>query len=229
MLEPKKINSYIIIDFETGGLDCTKNPVMEFAGLAVHGVTLEEIVKYDNLVKPYDPKLYYDPRALQSNGLTVEMCQKDGIPLRELVKDICSLCVEANIYKTKTAKPILIAHNGDFDKNFFIDIFRRANVDMSEYLTGTFDPFGNFQPKMIDSIDWAKSCWADITDKQTNFKLASCCQRAGIELVDAHRAMNDVMPLTDLWRYFQARLRSNTSEVTITDGKASVHRQTFQW
>ncbi len=229
MLDPKKINSFVIIDFETGGLDCTKNPVMEFAGLAIHGTTLEKIVAYDNLVKPYDPKLYYDPNALRANGLTVDKCIKEGVSLTELVDDICDLCMEANVYKSKTAKPILIAHNGDFDKNFFIEIFRRTKKDMSQYLAGTFDPFGNFQPKMIDSIDWAKSCWAPITDTQSNFKLGTCCSKAGVEVVDAHRAMNDVIPLTDLWRYFQTRLRSNTSEVTITDGKASVIRQTFQW
>jgi DNA polymerase III alpha subunit (gram-positive type) len=71
-------------------------------------------------------------------------------------------------------------------------------------------------------------CWAEITETTTKYNLAACCERAGIEMIDGHRAMNDVMPTTDLLRYFITRLRSN-SEVTVNDGVAIAHRQTFEW
>lgn len=217
------------LDFETSGLSATKNAVMSFAAVAINGTTLEEIVKYDNLVKSYDSNLVYEPRAMEVNGLTKEKCDKEGITLRELVTDICTIFTEANIYNTKTSKPLIVAHNADFDKNFLVDIFKRAKVDMSPYVQGTVDVYGNFQPHVIDTIVWNKAMTAEITDNDTKFNLESCCQRAGVSLESAHNALNDTLALTDLLRYMITRLRSGSSEVTISEGKASVHRQSFEW
>lgn len=233
--DPKKINSFVIIDFETGGMDkkdglhSQKYPVTEFAGLAMDGVTLEEIVRYENMVKPYDAGLIYDPEAATKTGINKELCEKEGIPLKQLVGDICQLCTEANKYNAKYIKPILVAHNWDFDKTFFQDIFRRCKVDMSKYIDGALDAWGNFQPHGIDTMDLAKKCWAEITDTDTKYTLRACCERAGIDHVDAHHAINDVVPTTDLLRYFITRLRSGSSEVEIQGGNISVHRQTFEW
>lgn len=235
MRAPQKINSYVVIDFETGGLD-KKNgchsqvvPVTEFAGLAIDGVTLQEIVRYDNLVKPYDSNLYYDPQAATATGITKQMCEKEGVVLEQLVVEICQLLEEANIHKSKVARPIFVAHNWPFDRQFIQDIFRRAKVDLSKYVAGAKDAFGNFIPAGIDSIDLAKGCWAEITDTTTKFNLGACCNKAGTDVIDGHRAMNDVIPLTDLLRYFLTRLRSGSSEVTINEGQISIHRQGFQW
>lgn len=235
MRAPQKINSYVVIDFETGGLD-KKNgchsqvvPVTEFGGMAIDGVSLQEIVRYDNLVKPYDPNLYYDPQAATATGITKQMCEKDGIPLEQLVDDICILLEEANIYKSKVARPILVAHNWPFDRQFFQDIFTRAKRDLSKYVAGGRDAYGNFIPEGIDSIYLAKACWAEVTDTTTKFNLSACCQKAGTDVIDGHRAMNDVIPLSDLLRYFLTRLRSGSSEVTVVEGQISIHRQGFQW
>lgn len=232
---PQKINSYVLIDFETGGLD-KKNrlhsqnyPVTEVAVLAINGVTLEEIVKYDNLVKPYDTKLVYDPEVARITGITKEMCISQGIPLSQIVKDLCTVFEEANLYNSKTARPILVAHNWNFDRQFLQDIFRRAGVDLSKYVAGDLDHYGNFIPDGLDTIMFCKMLQAEITDTDTKFKLQSCCEMAGVDYVDGHRAMNDVIPMTDLFRYLVVRLRSGTSQVTVQDGKVSVHRKVFEW
>jgi DNA polymerase III epsilon subunit-like protein len=233
---PQKINSYIVFDFETGGLDkkeglhSQKYPITEFAGIAINGVTLEEILRYDDLVKPYDNSLIYDPIAAQLTGITRELCEKDGIPLRKLVENICQLAEEANIHKSKIARPVLVAHNGAFDKQFFQDIFRRAEVDASKFVDGDKDHYGNFQPTVLDTIDFAKMLWADITETTTKFNLAACCERAGIDLVDGHRAMNDVIPLADFVRYVITRIRSGSGQVEVSGGNISVkHRVNFEW
>lgn len=232
---PQKINSYIIIDFENGGLD-KKNGLhalnygtTEFAGLAINGVTLEEIVRYDNLIKPYDDSLIYGSVAAQITGINREMCEKDGIELKQLANDILQLIKEANVHNSKTARPILVAHNLGFDRQLFMDIFRRCNIDLSTHLSGSKDCYGNFIPDGIDTVDLAKQCWADITETTTKFKLGICCERAGVDYVDGHHAMNDVIPTTDLFRYFMTRLRSGSSDVTINEGVISTHRQTFEW
>lgn len=233
--DPKKINSYVVVDVETGGLDnkeglhAQKYPITELAVMALDGVTLQEIVKYDNLVKPYDNNLIYDPIAAQLTGISRALCEKDGIGLRNLVQDICLVLEEANVHKTKTAKPVFVAHNWPFELNFITDIFKRADIDLSKYVAGGKDAHGNFIPFGIDTIYLAKQCWAEITDNTTKFKLGDCCLRAGVDYVDGHRAMNDVIPTADLLRYFLTRLRSGSSEVKIHNGQATVHRQKFQW
>jgi DNA polymerase III epsilon subunit-like protein len=233
--DPKKINSYVIIDFETGGLDkkeglhAQKYPITEFAGIAINGLTLEEILRYENMVKPYDVGLIYDPEAAKFTGITKEMCEKDGVPLKQMVDDMCQLFTEANLYNTKTAKPIIIAHNWDFDKGFLQDAFRRCKVDLGKYVDGDKDAYGNFIPHGIDTIDLAKACWAEVTDTSTKFKLPNCCERAGVDHVDGHHAINDVIPTVDLLRFFITRLRSGSNEVTVQGGNVSVHRQTFEW
>lgn len=229
-LAPQKINPYIFFDWETGGLKAIENPVMELACIGINGVTLAEVVRYDNLVKPYDKKLVYMPQALAVNGLTVDQCEKNGVPLSQLMRDFCQLCEEVNIYKSKTARPILVAHNADFDRGFLQECARRTQTDLSKLVDGDFDPWGNFVPHVIDTIDWAKDCWAEQTENTTKFKMAPCCEKAGISFADGHRAINDTEALADLFRYFSLRLRSGTSDVVMSEGKATVsHRLAFEW
>ncbi len=228
--DPKKINSFVLFDWETGGLFAEKNPVMSLAMVAIDGTTLEEIVKYDNLVKPYDSKLVYEPAAMKVNGLSVAQCEKNGVTLKQLGEDIAQVCREANLYNTKTARPILVAHNWPFDRKFLLDVARRINLDLSIF-DGDKDDQGKFIPNGIDTIHWAKALHGPLTDNTDNFKLGTCCNRAAIDFSgDSHTALGDTLSLTDLFRYFVTRLRSGSNEVVVSDGKASInHRNNFEW
>lgn len=237
MIKPSKsINSYVILDFETGGLDkkdgnhSQKYPVTEFACIAITGFSLEEILRYDDYIRPYDNGLIYDPEAARLTGITKDICAVKGISLRELVDNICQVAKEANVYNSKTAKPVLVAHNADFDRQFFQDIFKRADVKISDYFACAKDAYGNEVPHIIDTIDDAKKCWGDIADAATKFKLTHCCERAGISIIDAHRAMNDVEALTELFKYFLLRTRSTGSQVGVdNENKVLVQRRSFEW
>lgn len=232
---PQKINNLIIFDWETSGIDkkegkhSQKYAVTEFAGIGFDTVSCGEIIRYDNLVKPYDDKLIYDPGTVAINGITKEMCIEQGVDLKVLVNDIVELAKKTNIHNSKTARPTLVAHNGLFDRMFIQDVFERCNVDMSKYIDGDLDSHGRFVPSIIDTIDLCKWLWGDITDTDTKFKLGACLQKAGIDISDSHRAINDVIALTDLVAYIITRLRSGSSEVSVTGGVVSVHRQNFEW
>lgn len=229
-LAPQKINPIIIFDWETGGLDCTKNPVTELAMIVLNGVTLEEILRYDDMIKPYNDNLVYQQEALDHSGITMVDLNNKGITIHELGENLLTVFKEANIHGSKTARPILVAHNADFDRGFLQAVCKELKLDISKLVDGEFDPWGNFVPHVIDSVDWAKRLEATRTDHTTKFKLGHCCQRAGVEYIDGHRAINDCTSLADLFRYYSARLSSGSSEVTVSDGRAiAAHRQVFEW
>lgn len=236
MKDYKMISNIVVFDFETGGLNCKKNPVTEFAGLVIDTVTLEPIAAYDNLVKPYDASLEYQPQAMQITGLTKEKCEKDGVPLKQLVDDICKLFMKANEGRGKFFKCYLVAHNSPFDIPFLLDIFDRCGVDLSKYVHGYTDPWGRFQPYSDDTVIECKKIEAPDTESTWNFKLNSVCQRAGINLNDAHRAANDVAALGDLVIHNIKRSRSIASGVAVTENVAGTeqqevagHRANFEW
>lgn len=234
MNDPKKINNFILFDLETGGLSWDKNPVMEFAGMVMDGVTLEEKVRYDNLVQPYDDSLTYQQQAMDVNGLSVKMCQEEGIPLKQLVNDICELFEEAK-NGSKFLKPILVAHNGGFDKPFLQDMFLRCGKDLSKYVAGSKDRWGNFQPHMIDTVDDARQIWAEVADSSFDAKMRSCCDRAGIDLSGSHRAITDVIGMAELFRFYINRKRNGGQTIASSvenDGSIDGvidQRRSFQW
>jgi DNA polymerase III alpha subunit (gram-positive type) len=62
-------------------------------------------------------------------------------------------------------------------------------------------------------------------ENNVDYKLGTCCQKAGVELVNAHRAMADVEATADLFRYLVNCLRSNTQSVSeVVDQKVEENR-----
>lgn len=241
--KPEKVRSLLCIDFETGGLDKKTNkhsalvPAVEFAGIGLDGVTLEQIsspsgtVSYDTIIQPYDEKLEWQAGAVAIHGLSRARCQAEGIPLRQFMQDLVQLVTETNQYNSRTARPCLLGHNVGYDINFLTDLARRTEVDLSKYLAGNFDGHGNFIPMYVETIQLAQALWGPMADETSNFKLGTCCARAGIDLVDGHRAMNDVVATCDLYRYLVARLRATGgAAVTMVEGQVTTqHRKVFEW
>jgi len=111
----------------------------------------------------------------------------------------------------KFQKPILAGHNWtDFDNDFLIAIFQHCKKDLSKLLTGRTDYFGNFQPACIDTLHLSRLKWQD-DETMNDFKLGTVIEKSGLELPDAHRAMNDVVANKDLLVAFVNDLRVDNS------------------
>lgn len=206
----KKINSYIVLDFETGGLfGPSINPAVEFGCIGILGTTYEQVIAYDNIIKPYDDKLIYDPGASAIHGLDKTKCAKDGVNLSQVCADIEQICIEVNVENSKIARPIIVGHNATFDIAFLCDIMGRAKKDLSKLISGYTDHKGNFQPHYIDTLQLCKNVEGVSLDKSIKFNLGECCRRFGIEVIDGHRAMNDVIPTKELFVALMTRLRSS--------------------
>ncbi len=222
----KKINSYLIIDFETGGFKSKNNPACEIALLGLNGVTLEEILKYDNIIKPYDDNLIYDPGAMKIHGLTREVCQRDGIALSQMMEDFCLVAKETNCYDSKIARPILVGHNVTFDIPFLQEAAKRTRTDLSEVISGYLNHEDVFVPHYIDTMVTVKQADGH-KDEKISYKLGDCCSRHAEGLVDAHRALNDVIGTTSLFRAMTVKLRNSGGMMSTGDGSGSV-RKKFQ-
>lgn len=205
-----KTAPYIIFDFETGGFSANKNPMTELAALSIYGDTLETITQFEGMATYYDDTLEYDQQALNATHISHEMIAK-GEPLKDIVNRFCKFCTDSTVHSGAKHKPILVGHNPKFDIPFLQQIFFKCKKDMSKFLAGREDFYGNFQPDYIDTIREAQMLWGN-DETMTAHKLIDCINKAGLELVDAHRAMNDVVATKDLLVYFINHTRNTGGE-----------------
>lgn len=207
-----KINSFIFLDFETGGLEPKKHAVTEVAAIAIKGDTLEKIDLMSTYIQPYG-EYTYDEGALKATGITMEDIES-GVPVKQAVEEMIELFKKADLYSGKGAlRPVLFAHNSKFDKGFLLQLFDHTKKlkELEKRVYGGVDYYGNFQPEMIDTITFSKMVFGN-DEEMTNYKLDSCITRAGVDLPDAHKAINDTLALKDMMVHFISGLRSGSME-----------------
>lgn len=215
------MQSYIILDFETGGFESQSKAVTEFAGLSITGDTLQEITQYEAILKPYHPELEYDQQALRSTGITMEMLDA-GLDLKSFGKEFLKFIKDSTPQGGEAHKPVIVGHNVQFDIAFLQQLFHYIKADMSKYLQGRTDFYGNFYPEYINTITLSKLKWGN--EPVSSYKLADCVGRSGCELINAHRAMNDVKSTRDLLLYFinlyrEQQIADSSSEELITSNR----------
>ena len=210
-----KINPYIILDFETGGLKGSKNPITEIGAICITGDTLMEVGRYESYVQPY-LGYEYDPKALQFTGTTLEKLSQQGKPLEVVVKEFAALVKEWHnkTSGTHTKKPIIVGHNlGKFDKNFLQQIFVETKIDLRPLFEGEDNFYGKYEPMYIDTILLSKLAFGG-DETMTSYNLTACVNKVGQSLADAHKAINDVIATKEMLIEYVNRLRSNVSSGT---------------
>lgn len=223
-----KINSLVFIDFETGGLDPVKNAVTEVAAIAIKLDTLEKIDMVSEFIKPYG-EYTYEEEALKATGIT-QADIEGGLDVKEVVNMLLNLFKRADLYTNKGAlRPIMVAHNSSFDKKFLQQIFHHCKKldDLAKCTYGEKDFFGNYSPEFLDSITLSKLMYGADED-MVKYNLQSCITRAGVELNDAHRAINDTIALKDMVCSFIRKMRAEGSDIT-GEIKTTKFREHFQF
>lgn len=240
MAAPKtepKIFVGIVLDFETGGLDCTKSACTQIAMHAVRMDNWQIIDRYVRYIQPYEKQeiggpakrkvlknkrelelegfgrsqpMGYDQEALTYSGITMDMLVKQGVNIHEIAKDIIRFGERCTLTKGKQTKPVLIGQNITFDIGFLHQIINYAGLikDFEKVFAGTTDFYGNFQPHYIDTIDLGRLCFAH-NPEVTSYKLELLAERLGIELEDAHDADADVEATHHVIAVCSNRLRMN--------------------
>lgn len=108
----------LFTDIETGGLDATKHPLLQIAGLRVRQPTLEIVGKYTSYVRPL-PGLVCEESALKVNGINLNSPEMLNAP--EESKALVGL---AELMRGT----IVIGQNPRFDLTFLEPAFKRAKI-----------------------------------------------------------------------------------------------------
>lgn len=220
------INSVFSIDFETGGLNPKLNPATQVAYQAFELDSYKPILEFSSFIQPYN-NLKLEDEAMKFTGITYQQLA-NGMDSKEIVDKLCEDFKVGNTSGSHTKKPVLLGHNIGFDIGFLCYLFNLYKVDIGKYLACNKNYMGHEIPASIDTILLAKQKWAN-DPKMTKFNLSACCQKAGIEITDAHNAMNDVKATKELFFYFTNTLRSGSSQGTTESTKHTRVRNHFQF
>lgn len=229
------IYTAVVLDFETGGLDCTRCACTQIAMQAVRLDTFEVLGRYVNYIAPYDkqplggvPKrkvlktrreveqentaepMDYEPVALNYTGITMELLRSRGVALKQVAAEVIDFVRRHTLSKGPRYKPVLIGQNIPFDVGFLQQMMAYAGLqkEFAQVFAGTTDFHGNFQPHYLDTLDLARLCLA-ADPEVTSYKLELVAERLGIELDDAHDADADVTATREVAALCGRRLRQN--------------------
>lgn len=231
---------FVVYDIETGGLMSENidkktgvpyiNPILEFACIGLDE-NLKELFRYENLVKPYEGlngiEYRVEQGALQANGLNMSDVNSKGIEIKDLYLKLVELFKASK--RGKFGKPILVGHNiGSFDNPFIEYVFnmfeggKKGKSSLWNYVDSVFH----------DTLTMSRNKWGQ-TEKLENFQLGTCCRYIGEEIINAHRAMNDVEGNVKLFKFLMNCLRSEGGVAPISQKTEAVenkrHRKTFQF
>jgi DNA polymerase III alpha subunit (gram-positive type) len=221
---------FIVMDFETGGFKCQKNAVTEIAALCIHGGTLQEVGRFESYIQPYEG-YEYDDAALKATSISISKLKSQGKPLVEVVDAFLNKVTEWHKATSQSSfkKPILVGHNlAGFDLGFLEQILSICKRDGGKYFSHSINFHNQVNYNCFDTLHMARAMWGG-KGEELKYTLSDCCMRANLELIDAHKAINDVIATKDLFVYFLNQMRGSNvvgkSEIS-TDGR---YRNNFKF
>lgn len=181
------MSKLLFLDVETSSLDSVNGAILQIACIIeVNGKTVGEFSSY---VKPHK-KATIDKEALKINGLRKKKIKKFK-PSTQVFDDfIIFLDKYVNKYDKKD-KYLMVAYNGNFDKNF---IFAWANRVGFHFLGSYIDH------RLIDPLILARTAHylGQLPNQPEDFKLSTMCGVYGINTPN-HDAVEDIVATKKLF------------------------------
>lgn len=209
-------NRFIVADTETGGIPAQLKKkatlevsLTEIAMVAVDNEKLEILNKDSWLIKPYLDDLIYEPMAAKVSGITKQMCEKEGMDIETVYKNVKSFILKETV---KTCKPIFVMQNKSFDIPFFQGLFELFDDDFFKYID-----------RVEDTMEWSRMRWP----MESKHNLGVISQRCGLDHTESHRALPDTIITAEVWIYFLKHLRGEIGSKT--EQKPKRFRDTFKF
>ena len=206
----------ICCDFETSGLPKGEKRAfydvlaVEFAAVVVDLFSMNIVSKNRWLIAPYVDNFVWEPKAEEVHGYKLEYLQQAGQDVKEVYKEVRDLF---NKYKNKFIGVHLAGHNfHGFDLPFLKNMFEFFGDDLDKYVKYVYDTQYFAYLRAIE---------------QENFKLGTCCKLEGVELVNAHHALDDTIGNAKLFLKYVGLMRG-VGSTTGQGFKKSRFRETFE-
>ena len=194
-------NYIIMFDFETGGLPSKDTRAFyDIAAIEIALVVIDlrtlSIVEEKSFIfeDEYKEGLTYSKEAEDVHGITKEIRLSKGTDLKTIYKEIVALLKK---YKNPRQLCNMGGHNISFDIPFLRNFFLYMKDDIDNYVKF-----------WTDTLLWAHMASLE----QENYQLHTCCVKYGIDLVNAHRALDDTKANAYLMIEFIKRLRGQGSD-----------------
>ena len=174
----------IIIDVETGGLDPSKDSLLEVCIKELNGKVLL------NTLVSNTEQLNINPSALDINQLDEENIKKNGISDFDCYNKIRNILINLNQEDENTKKSLNLSpdfaisgKNVIFDINFIKELFKRHNDELDNYIE-------RYRFLEIDTLLLSHEIRNNMTFP--NLSLENVCNHFKIDFIP-HRAYNDVI------------------------------------
>lgn len=212
-----RLSNFIIYDCETGGLDCNKNPITQFACLILDSITLKEIARWETFVKPYND-LIIEEEALRRTLVDMKDIN-NGLQLKNFVNSFRMFLNKHNTVKNRPelGRLIPVGHNITFDNGFLLYAFKQLDLNYFDFV------FPNF----IDTYSLGKIAFCLKGTEKLN--LTACCEFAGVDLKNAHDAMNDVVATSELFKFYVNKLRQKNNVKETNNNKRKQGKDFFEF
>lgn len=174
----------VILDFETSGLNPYHEDIIE-----IGAKILGSDESFQCLVKPESNKMISD-KITKITGITNRTLRAEGQPFLQAYSEFYNWLIE---HMNKDEPNAIVAHNGDsFD---FIFFRRLMNKLFNESLvTERFE--SKYEIVYLDTLHIARRLYPQIY----SYKQESLCKYFNIDIDQAHRALNDVICLEQLYQ-----------------------------
>lgn len=205
-----QVKYIVMADTETGGLP--NSNVKAFDDIALCEVALVVIDvpnlkicdEFSAIIKPYKEGLIYSAEAEEVHKITKQVIDEQGIELKDAFKIVKQYLTK---YKNPYHKAIFGGHNfAGYDMSFFENMFSFFEDDIYNYV------------KWVE--DTQKLAYYAFPELP-NYKLTTCCNAVGVELVEAHRALQDTksnaLLMIELLKWIQGGRTTNREGVMDKD------------
>ncbi len=206
--------NYVVLDCETGGYEKSEHPITQIALISLDSETLKETGRFEFYIKPYND-LKITQGALDVTGLKM-VDINNGYSVKEAVKLISNFCRKSAINGRPENRPIMVGHNTQFDKGFIKYLYELDKKDINK----------SFSPTTQCTMVMSKNFFGEVD----SLKLEKCCEKMGVVLSGAHRAMNDTAATAELFRRFIKTMRGNAVKTPLEEKvKTKKSRDKFQF
>ncbi|MGO0061682.1 PolC-type DNA polymerase III [Brevibacillus fluminis] len=147
--------------------------------IEIAAVKMKGLEIIDQWTELVDPQLTIGPKTTEITGITNEMLRG---------KDTLEVVLPK--FKEFAGNAILVAHNAEFDRGFINACAKRIGMETWN------NPF-------LDTLPLARMMYKDMR----SYRLGSLAKRFNVDLINAHRALDDTVALAHILQYMLKDIR----------------------